>query len=165
DTEPSEQLYTHSGDLFGSVRRGRRPVWANRDFRPCRTVPVRVQPGGVASDVAARLEPLDRRECFALLATVPVGRIAVTDQALPSIVPVNFRVHGSDVVIRSVPGSKLAAATRGAVVAFEADSYDPTGEIGWSVLVVGLARHVTDPGDLDELAGLALRSCADGAGH
>jgi hypothetical protein len=35
--------------------------------------------------------------------------------------PVNFCLDGDDIVIRTAAGSKLAAATRRAVVAFEVD--------------------------------------------
>jgi len=111
----------------------------------------------------ALLESLDRDECLTLLATVPVGRVAITDQAMPAIVPVNFLVDGSDVIIRSVRGSKLAAATRGAVVAFEADTFDPDERTGWSVLVVGVASHVTERAEVDRLSTLGLQPYLDGA--
>jgi uncharacterized protein len=109
------------------------------------------------------IDDLNRDECLALLGSVPVGRVAITDQALPAILPVNFVLDGSDVIIRSVSGSKLAAATRGAVVAFEADAYDPIQRTGWSVLIVGVARHVTDPAEVDLLSRLDLRPYVDGA--
>ena len=48
-------------------------------------------------------------------------------------------------------GGKLAAATRGAVVAFEADSVDVTGHAGWSVTIVGHARAVTDREEIRRL--------------
>jgi len=111
----------------------------------------------------ALLESLDRDECLTLLATVPVGRVAITDQAMPAIVPVNFLVDGSDVIIRSVRGSKLAAATRGAVVAFEADTFDPDERTGWSVLVVGVASHVTERAEVERLSTLGLQPYLDGA--
>jgi len=118
--------------------------------------------GDVTMDVAL-LESLDRDECLTLLATVPVGRVAITDQAMPAILPVNFLVDGSDVIIRSVRGSKLAAATREAVVAFEADTFDPDERTGWSVLVVGVASHVTARAEIDRLSRLGLQPYLDGA--
>jgi nitroimidazol reductase NimA-like FMN-containing flavoprotein (pyridoxamine 5'-phosphate oxidase superfamily) len=107
--------------------------------------------------------PLNRDECLALLASVPVGRVAITDRAMPAILPVNFLLDGSDVIIRSVSGSKLAAATRSAVVAFEADAYDATQRTGWSVLIVGVAGHVTDPAEVNRLSRLGLQPYIDGA--
>ncbi|WP_308211793.1 pyridoxamine 5'-phosphate oxidase family protein [Actinoallomurus soli] len=71
------------------------------------------------------LEVLGRQECLALLGAVPIGRIVFTDRALPAVWPVNFALSGGDVVIRTMAGSKPAAAARGAVVAFEADEFDP----------------------------------------
>jgi hypothetical protein len=52
----------------------------------------------------------------------------------------------------------LAAATRRAVVAFEADSVDLAGHAGWSVTLVGQARAVTDGAELRSLEGIPLNS-------
>ena len=83
------------------------------------------------------LEQLSRDECLRLMGSVPVGRIVYTRQALPAVELVNFTLDDGDIIIRTDAGGKLAAATRGAVVAFEADSLDVTGHAGWSVTVVG----------------------------
>ncbi len=88
------------------------------------------------------LEILGRPECLRLLATVQLGRIAVTSEALPSIVPVNFKVVDDLIVIRTGRGTKLDAATRNAVVSFEADRIDPVDHTGWSVMVTGVAREL-----------------------
>jgi uncharacterized protein len=90
------------------------------------------------------LEVLERRECIRLLATTPVGRVAVTSGALPTVLPVNYRVIDGLVVFRTAPGSKLDAAALDAVVALEADAIDATAQQGWSVVVVGVARQVRD---------------------
>ena len=66
-------------------------------------------------------------------------------QALPVILPVRYAVIGETVVFRTAPGTKLTAAMRRSVVAFEADRWDPCGAWGWSVLVQGVASEVTDP--------------------
>jgi hypothetical protein len=58
----------------------------------------------------ALLDLLDEDECLAFLASAPVGRAAITDQAMPAILPINLVVAGSDVIIRSVTGSQLPAA-------------------------------------------------------
>ncbi|GAA0318327.1 pyridoxamine 5'-phosphate oxidase family protein [Actinoallomurus spadix] len=102
------------------------------------------------------LEILDREECLALMASVPVGRVVFTDRALPAIQPVNFVLHGDDVIIATSAGSKLAAATAGTIVAFEADAFDAGDEAGWSVTVVGQARAVRDSGELRRLSLLPL---------
>lgn len=93
------------------------------------------------------LEVLDRAECIRLLRTVALGRIGITAGALPTILPINFRVDGERVLFRTGVGTKLDAATRGTVVAFEADAIDPMYHSGWSVVVTGIAREVEDPDD------------------
>lgn len=79
-----------------------------------------------------------------------------TDRALPAILPVNYAVHDNAVVFRTGAGSKLAAATREAVVAFEADSFDADTKSGWSVMVVGRSRLVEDDSEIERLAKLDL---------
>jgi len=106
------------------------------------------------------LETLDRAECLRLLETVPVGRIGVSIGALPAILPVNFAVVGDRIVIRTVPGTKLDAATMHAVVAFEVDDYAPDGSSGWSVMVQGVCSEVVAPAERAALAASALRPWA-----
>lgn len=103
------------------------------------------------------MEMLRRAEALRLLATQKIGRIAVTSGALPVILPVNFTVVGEEIVIRTTRGTKLDAATRGAVVAFEVDDFDAWAHTGWSVAVTGVAREVTDAA---EQAALARQSLA-----
>ena len=93
------------------------------------------------------LEVLDRAECLRLLRTATLGRIGISTGALPTILPINFRVDGDRILFRTGVGTKLDAATRGAVVAFEADDIDPMYHSGWSVVVTGVAREVEDPDD------------------
>jgi uncharacterized protein len=97
------------------------------------------------------LEVLEREECLRLLATATLGRISVTSGGLPVILPVNFRLVGERIAFRTSIGSKLDAAACGAVVAFEVDEIDRFTHTGWSVLVTGTVREVTDPDDLAEV--------------
>ncbi|HEX4905274.1 MAG TPA: pyridoxamine 5'-phosphate oxidase family protein, partial [Acidimicrobiales bacterium] len=60
------------------------------------------------------LEVLDRDECLRLLAQATLGRVGVTIGALPCVVPVNYRIVGDEVVIRTGAGTKLDAATKNA---------------------------------------------------
>jgi len=105
-------------------------------------------------------EELSEPECLALLERAPVGRVGISIQALPAVLPVNYVVVGRDVVFRTVPGTKLDAATTGTVVAFEADHYDPERRDGWSVLVRGVAHEVTDDAELAGLRALPLEPWA-----
>jgi uncharacterized protein len=112
------------------------------------------------------LEKLSRDECMRLMGLVAVGRIVYTRQALPAVELVNFALVDGDIVIRTNAEGKLAAATRGAVVAFEADSVDLAGHAGWSVTIVGQARAVTDGEETRCLERTALTSWVPGQrGH
>ena len=113
-------------------------------------------------ELANGLEVLDPTECRRLLVSVPIGRIVFTDQAMPAVQPVNFLVHNGAIIVRTGEGSKLAAASRDAVVAFEVDQIDPEYHTGWSVVVVGHAHEVTDQAGRHELLGLPLRPWASG---
>jgi uncharacterized protein len=108
------------------------------------------------------LEHLSRGECMRLVGSVPLGRIVYTRQALPAVELVNFALADGDIVIRTDSGGKLAAATRGAVGAFEADSTDVAAHAGWSVTIVGQARAVTDSGEILRLEQTGLEPWAPG---
>ncbi|MDQ1496651.1 MAG: hypothetical protein QOG69_3134 [Actinomycetota bacterium] len=104
------------------------------------------------------IELLTHSECFALLATVPVGRVVYSERAMPIIVPVNFSVVGADVVVRTGRRSRLALHAPGNVVAFEVDDIDPSSRSGWSVVLTGLIRLVRDPVELRHLDALGLQA-------
>ena len=108
------------------------------------------------------LEELSRTECLRLLATVAIGRISYTRQALPAVEPVNFALDDGTIVIRTDPGGKLAAAAHRAVVAFQADHLNLVLRSGWSVTVVGRCEEVTGEGDVARLDELRLESWAPG---
>jgi uncharacterized protein len=96
----------------------------------------------------AELVDLSRSECLRLLATAAIGRLVVTDGALPAAHPVAYLLDGEEVVFRTASGSKLAAAARHKVVAFEVDRIEVTGRTGWWVLGVGEADEIVDPARL-----------------
>jgi hypothetical protein len=108
------------------------------------------------------LEQLPRDECLRLVGQVPLGRIVYTRQALPEVELVNFTLVDGDIVIRTDSGGKLAAATHGAVVAFEADSVDISAHAGWSVTIVGYSRAVTDGEEILRLEQTGLDPWAPG---
>jgi hypothetical protein len=93
------------------------------------------------------MTPLGRAEALALLGSVGFGRIVFTRNALPAIRPVNHALIDGDLIIRIPEGAALtrAAGGSGVVVAYEADMIDPDTHEGWSVVVTGYARLVTDP--------------------
>ena len=136
-------------------------VPSNRDLVPWGG---RLAPGILATmySSGSALRKMSREECLELMASVPVGRIIYTRQALPAVELVNFAVDNGDIIIRTDHSGKLAAATREAVVAFEAVSLDTDRHVGWSVTIVGQSQEVTDPEEIGRLEQLGLRSWAPG---
>jgi hypothetical protein len=111
-------------------------------------------------DTERRLCELDEEECRELLGTAVIGRLAFTEGALPAIQPVHFTLLGEHVVIPTRPGSKVAAATANAVVAFEVDDFDPATRVGWSVTAVGPSRLLTRSDEVGALDALGLQPWA-----
>ena len=100
------------------------------------------------------LEILSRADCLGLLGDSGLGRVAVTMNALPVVLPVCFAVLDEDVIIRTGTGTKLSAAVNHAVVTFEVDRLE--GDDRWSVCVTGVAAPVTRPDDLARVVGLPM---------
>ncbi len=91
---------------------------------------------------AATWDVLPHNECIVGLREQRIGRIALSVDALPVVLPVYYVYDAGAVVFRTRAGSVLDRNCRNTVVAFEIDSYDPTRKAGWSVLAVGLASVV-----------------------
>lgn len=92
---------------------------------------------------------LTQDEALDLLAATPLGRVVFTRNALPAIRPVNHLVESDgQIIVRTRLATRFGGAVRanaGVVVAYEADEIDPVARLGWSVVVTGVARQVTDP--------------------
>ena len=98
------------------------------------------------------LEVLSADECWALLASTPIGRVAFVDAGEPLVFPVTHGVHGRSVVFRSGSGSKLEAAAMARPVAFEVDEWDQDRRVGWSVLARGVGETVYDEDVIEQFA-------------
>ncbi|MGX9890977.1 pyridoxamine 5'-phosphate oxidase family protein [Streptomyces sp. NPDC002276] len=85
------------------------------------------------------------------LGTHGVGRIAVSTGSGPVAVPVNYSVVDHAIVFRTTFGTTPSLAV-GRRVAFEVDRIDDAFSRGWSVLVRGRGRAVTDPDEARRLA-------------
>lgn len=109
---------------------------------------------------------LSRAEALRLLAGMPFGRVVFTREALPAIRPVNHLVDdGEIIIVRTRLTSRLTSAVRAdshVVVAYEADNIDTVTQLGWSVVVTGIARTVTDPERIARYEA-RLRPWVDGA--
>lgn len=113
----------------------------------------------------ASMDILDSQACRQLLQAhaVHVGRVGFTDgDGRPVVVPLNFRLDGDDVVLRTGESELLAAVRAGRSVAFEVDQIDPAWEDGWSVLIQGKAKEISGLGELERIQRLPLRPWAPG---
>ena len=109
------------------------------------------------------LEHIDPDECWDLLASQPLARLAVVVDQRPQIFPVNIAVTaGRSIVFRTAEGTKLEALGDIPAVALEVDGVGPDPSAGWSVLVAGSARHVRDPEQVKAFEALDLVPWAPG---
>ena len=79
-------------------------------------------------------------ECWALLRTASVGRLALSVRALPAILPVQYYVGESEIAVCLGFFDVPASAVTNTVVAFAADSIAPVRRCGWTVQVQGTGR-------------------------
>jgi uncharacterized protein len=91
---------------------------------------------------AGALDELSPAECWQLLASQPVGRVAVIVGHYPLVFPVNYAVDDKTIVYRTGVGTKLHAVHRSNVT-FEVDAIDPVHHTGWSVMVKGVAQELS----------------------
>lgn len=92
-------------------------------------------------------------ECRVLMASVPVGRVAFVVEGPPLVLPVNFTLMGSEIVVRTAAMAPLAMMARaGRLVSFEVDEIDEHTRLGWSVLCHGPVRLSLETGVNDHHA-------------
>ncbi|MFJ5273277.1 helix-turn-helix domain-containing protein [Streptomyces sp. NPDC088358] len=102
----------------------------------------------------SELMELSAEECRARLSTHGIGRLAADTADGPLVVPLNYTVVDDAIAFRTAPGSAPAKVV-GSDVAFEVDHIDEALSQGWSVLVRGRARAVTDADGVRRLEELA----------
>jgi nitroimidazol reductase NimA-like FMN-containing flavoprotein (pyridoxamine 5'-phosphate oxidase superfamily) len=93
---------------------------------------------------------LTEDECWELLRSTLVGRLAVDVAGRPDVFPINYVVAvgkasdsgGSCIVFRTQAGTKLAGASLMRFVAFEIDGFDEVTRSVWSVVVKGYAGRI-----------------------
>jgi nitroimidazol reductase NimA-like FMN-containing flavoprotein (pyridoxamine 5'-phosphate oxidase superfamily) len=99
--------------------------------------------------------------CLTALRTERIGRIVLTQRAMPVAVPVSYLVTLDGVVVRVPDDDTSDWHAAGSVVALEADALDVDG--GWSVLVLGMAKQVTDTAQIDHFDRTVPMTWADTA--
>lgn len=112
---------------------------------------VDVPPGTGGAAAHPELLDLGTEECRERLGSRGVGRVVQSTPRGPEALPVNYAVVSGAIVYRTVQGTAPDPAP-GEQVAFEVDQVDDALSQGWSVLVSGTARHVTDPEEVRRLA-------------
>jgi len=78
--------------------------------------------------------------CWELLRDGWMGRLALTVDALPAILPVEYCVTGEELALCLGQYRLPARSLNNAVVGFAVDSIDPPGHTGWTIHVYGLTR-------------------------
>jgi hypothetical protein len=92
----------------------------------------------------ATLEILDREACREILESHSIARLGYVEAGWPTVVPINYRMDGGDLFIRTLAGGKLRAAERQDTVCVELDGYDETLRTGWSVVAHGRLEVIGD---------------------
>lgn len=82
-------------------------------------------------------DPLSEAECWALLASVSVGHLALSVQALPAIFSVQYYLDGDQIALCLGHYRVPSQAISNTVTAFSADAMEPTTSQGWTVQVLG----------------------------
>lgn len=118
-------------------------------------------PGSGPAGPNPLLEALDGMQCEAHLALGGVGRVVFCDPPAPLALPVNFAWLEGGVVFRTSQATSFRVVDAG-LVSFEVDHIDEAMCEGWSVVVTGRGRVVTDPEQLKRLEALAIEPWAGG---
>lgn len=93
-----------------------------------------------------RLVELTPEECWEVLGTQRVGRVAWCQAGFPQVTPVNYRTDDGAVWLRTAAYTRLGLEARGRRVVLEVDEVDPFTRSGVSVTVEGRATAVQDGG-------------------
>lgn len=83
-------------------------------------------------------------DCWDLLSTTTVGRLAVVVDGHPEIFPVNYVIERRSIVFRTGSGTKLWESMKEQPAAFEIDGYDSKAEEAWSVMARGSTAGIAD---------------------
>lgn len=98
-------------------------------------------------NAADPMESLDEADCWELLRSASLGRLAVSVADEPDVFPVNFVAVDGGLLIHTSPGTKAAAIRVNSRVAFETDHVG--ADEAWSVVVKGTARILDKRSDAD----------------
>ncbi len=120
-------------------------------------------PGRPRSSGGKHIEELAADECATLVAPGGIGRFVFLDERGPVAWPVNFRTLDGDVVFRTGTESSVLKHLADADTSFEVDRLDDALTEGWSVLMTGQSRVVTDPTERSRAESLGVEPWAGGS--
>ena len=112
----------------------------------------------------AALRPLTEEQCRTHLAVGGVGRLVLSTGRGVVAIPVNYEFTEGQIVF-STDDAKATALSSGDTVGFEIDRVDEALSEGWSVLVTGRCRLVSDPDEVQRLSSIDLEAWAGGDRH
>ncbi|MGC5170814.1 pyridoxamine 5'-phosphate oxidase family protein [Microbacterium sp. DT81.1] len=103
------------------------------------------------------IEELGTAECWGLLESVSLGRLAVTGlDGAPDVFPLNYTVHNGSLYARSAHGAKVLDIAIRPAAALEIDGEDDASH--WSVVVRGAAARVEHDAEIRDSGVLRLDS-------
>jgi transcriptional regulator with XRE-family HTH domain len=109
------------------------------------------------------LHDLTEAECLALIAPGGVGRFLFVQAGRgPVAFPVNFKMDTGDVVFRISGESVSAEVVHQQPVSFDVDHLDEALGEGWSVLLTGTAKIISDGRELSRAQALGIQPWAGG---
>jgi nitroimidazol reductase NimA-like FMN-containing flavoprotein (pyridoxamine 5'-phosphate oxidase superfamily) len=114
------------------------------------------------------LEELDVKECLRLISPGGIGRVGFNTPNGPTVLPVNYTMHGRAVVYRTAFGGPmdedLSTGVKGVEfkIAFEVDHIDTATREGWSVLIQGAAHRISSEEELTAVSTSAVQPWAGG---
>ena len=142
--------YLHALETSGSLQPSRAALWNLAAALDCSIEAIagggmESPPGRSPASGRSSIEDLTVAECKELVAPGGVGRFIFLDQRGPVAWPVNFRMLDADVVFRTDSGSTALEHLDRQETSFEVDRLDEALTEGWSVLMTGPSREITDP--------------------
>ena len=93
-------------------------------------------------DLIGGTEIIAEQDCWDLLETQDIGRVALVVGSQVEVFPVNYGIDGEGIIFRSNAGRKMTG-TAAREVTIEVDDIDWAARAGWSVVVHGEARDIT----------------------
>ncbi len=120
-------------------------------------------PGQRSAARNATLRDLTEAECRGLIAAGGIGRFLFVQAGRgPVAIPVNFKFDGTDVLFRTSNDSEIAEGIHQQPVSFDVDHLDDALGEGWSVLLTGTAREITEDAELHRAQALDIEPWAAG---